>query len=666
MPPCTRRACRGIRKTSGESMLHHIGRRFAGGARLLACLFVPALLSVASNAAAVSLDPALLPSIQQATFEVVAAKPDEAGTKYDKPLPMDLLPFQERNDKYYSIGTAFSIGNGRYVTAAHVLMSGLDSLWGQPALRDSQGKVYAIDKVHKFSLERDFVVFSLLDAPRHDPLPLQAGTKPGQTVFTVGNAYGTGIVVRDGLYTSDTPEAQDGRWNWMRFSAAASPGNSGGPLIDAAGRVIGVVVAKSPNENLNFSLPIDLVQSAPEGKAMVDVRVNYQFDVFDGALTDTFKAQFALPLAMRDFYAAYSARVQPFFKGQLDALLAKDPQRMFPRGEGSQELLHSIASMGDFPLLIARDSNGTWRPSGESNDDVKLGANGYITPGAFGKNMLFHLRRPDDIPARRFYGEPAQIMDLLLKTGFVKRQVGSENVQIVSLGAPSLDQPHVDAWGRRWRTLEWDIPYANVKLVVLALPVPDGYVGIVRSGAPLQAYDQRINAQALTDFAYVNYDGTLAQWRDFLSDPALHPRAFDDIRIDFEYGKRFEYASKRIKLRFDPELQAIQPDSMLTLGFAFYEDGTTPVWDVAEFWMSAKGMDNNYIMVVRDDAPPASIGNDYANDWDKVLNRRHPYDGTPRNSDETTKITTVAGAPAQEKPNVLYTAHCVMVGAQPA
>src|SRR3546814_5230150 len=74
---------------------------------------------------------------------------------YEKPLPLDLLPFQQRNDKYYSIGTAFSIGGGRYVTAAHVLMTGANSLWGPPALRDNGGKVYAIDKIVKFSMQQE-------------------------------------------------------------------------------------------------------------------------------------------------------------------------------------------------------------------------------------------------------------------------------------------------------------------------------------------------------------------------------------------------------------------------------------------------------------------------------------------------------------------------------
>jgi serine protease Do len=195
----------------------------------------------------------MLPKIQAATFEVVAAKPVNDPLTYEKPLPLELLPFQERNDKYFSIGTAFAIGNNRYVTAGHVLQIGIGSLWGPPALRDASGHVYAIDKIEKYSLQQDFVVFSLATQPAN-AAALEVNTSPAlnEVVYAVGNALGTGVVIRDGLYTSDTPEDQDGRWKWMRFSAAASPGNSGGPLLDKDGKLIGIVLMKSANENLNL------------------------------------------------------------------------------------------------------------------------------------------------------------------------------------------------------------------------------------------------------------------------------------------------------------------------------------------------------------------------------------------------------------------------------
>src|SRR3546814_148194 len=137
----------------------------SGRAAWRALFVLIACTALAGAATAASLAPERLPAIQAATFEVVAAKPVDDPLSYEKPLPLDLLPFQQRNDKYYSIGTAFSIGGGRYVTAAHVLMTGANSLWGPPALRDNGGKVYAIDKIVKFSMQQDFVVFTLAKKP---------------------------------------------------------------------------------------------------------------------------------------------------------------------------------------------------------------------------------------------------------------------------------------------------------------------------------------------------------------------------------------------------------------------------------------------------------------------------------------------------------------------
>ena len=59
--------------------------------------------------------------------------------------------------------------------------------------------------------------------------------------------------------------------------------------------------------------------------------------------------------------------------------------------------------MGDFPLVIGRGSDGNWILAGQAKDNVRLSANGYLTPGAFGNNGLFHLRKPDDVTADKLY-----------------------------------------------------------------------------------------------------------------------------------------------------------------------------------------------------------------------------------------------------------------------
>ena len=99
-----------------------------------------------------------------------------------------------------------------------------------------------------------------------------------------------------------------------------------------------MVLAKSPNENLNYALPIRMLMDAPEGQADIDVRASYQFDVFDSTLSGAFKERFSLPLGLEAFYAAYASRMNDVHRpASFKALLAKEPQRMFPNGEGSDD-----------------------------------------------------------------------------------------------------------------------------------------------------------------------------------------------------------------------------------------------------------------------------------------------------------------------------------------
>lgn len=631
-----------------------------------ALLALVSLFAAAASHAA-SLDPAVLPKIQAATFEVVAAKPVKDPLTYEKPLPLELLPFQERNDKYYSIGTAFALGNNRYVTAAHVLQVGIDSLWGEPALRDAGGHVYAIGKIEKYSLQQDFVVFSLATQPAQ-AAALEVDTTPSLNgvVYAVGNALGTGVVIRDGLYTSDTPEDQDGRWKWMRFSAAASPGNSGGPLLDANGKVIGIVLMKSQNENLNYALPIGRVLDAPDHVASIDQRMPYQFDVFDTTLSNTFKAEFSLPLSFADFSAAFQQRFNAYADGQLKALLAKEPERLFPRGQGSNELLHSTPSMDDFPSLITRDNDGTWSLAKKEGGKTSLPNNGYVTPGVVGRNLLFHVRRPDNVTAAALYRDPVKLMDMIARVGFLTRNVGPEQVRITSLGKPVRDTLYTDAWQRRWQVRVWPIPAENAVVMSFALPVPDGYAVLMRIAPASQEHDFLINLQALTDFFYVTYDGSLAQWQDFLKQKDLLPAAFDDIRIDIDYGHRFAYSSKRLRYAYTPALQKIDKDSMLTIGFSYFLDHGKVVWDVTDVWQAASAHDKYWSNFARVVVPSDDLNDDYKSNWSKISNRQRPFDGVPRSENDVMKISSVLAAPGQARPDVLYTVYHYAEGSHPA
>ncbi|MDH5206532.1 MAG: trypsin-like peptidase domain-containing protein, partial [Hylemonella sp.] len=327
-----------------------IGRGVRAALARLFTSFAAALLALTGTLAqAEDLRPEVLQALRKATFEVVVEKPTADSLSYEKELPFDLLPFRERNDKYQSIGTAFALDGGRFVSAAHVISLASESLRRRVYLRDPDGKVIRLDRVLKYSVARDFIVFTVKDFRSAGVLKTSVKAKKNDKVFAVGNALGEGIIVRDGLYTSDTPEEEDGRWNWLRFSAAASPGNSGGPLVDHEGRVVGVVLRKSQNENLNFALPVTEILKAPEGKAELYEKAIFRLDITDSTLQGKLDETVDLPMDYMKFGEVLQQRFTRFTTSLAERFNTTYRDDMFPHSAGSQPMLYRTNISATFP-----------------------------------------------------------------------------------------------------------------------------------------------------------------------------------------------------------------------------------------------------------------------------------------------------------------------------
>jgi 2-alkenal reductase len=107
--------------------------------------------------------------------------------------------------------------------------------------------------------------------PRQLPPPISVGSsadlKVGQMALAIGNPFGlnesltTGVIsaLKRRLPTSGGREIA----NVIQTDAAINPGNSGGPLLDSAGRLIGVNTAifspSGSNAGIGFSIPVDVV-----------------------------------------------------------------------------------------------------------------------------------------------------------------------------------------------------------------------------------------------------------------------------------------------------------------------------------------------------------------------------------------------------------------------
>ncbi len=173
-------------------------------------------------------------------------------------------PFVE-DDTPGSSGTGFVWdAAGHIVTNDHVVQKSR-----AVAVRFASGAVAQADVVG-LAPNYDLAVLRVRN-PNRLPSPVAVGSsadlKVGQTAYAIGNPFGldqsltSGIIsaLKRRLPTSGGREIA----NVIQTDAAINPGNSGGPLLNSAGRVVGVTTAiispSGSNAGIGFAIPIDVV-----------------------------------------------------------------------------------------------------------------------------------------------------------------------------------------------------------------------------------------------------------------------------------------------------------------------------------------------------------------------------------------------------------------------
>jgi serine protease DegQ len=182
----------------------------------------------------------------EAKAEAELARKDKTN-KTNKPIP--LRSPDGKQDKPDATGSGVVIDDkGDILTNLHVIRS--TDRWVVTFWDGSKSDATVVN----IQPENDLAVIKAKTAPddlKPATLASTGGLNPGDTVVAVGFPFGVGPSVSAGVISGlkrefvDPDRKDDGGHltNLIQFDAAANPGNSGGPLVNRDGEVVGIVTA---------------------------------------------------------------------------------------------------------------------------------------------------------------------------------------------------------------------------------------------------------------------------------------------------------------------------------------------------------------------------------------------------------------------------------------
>jgi hypothetical protein len=201
----------------------------------------------------------------------IGEKPD-APTKTTPPIPVS-SGRKEAQDIFKEISSATVyittktmtgeeyLGSGFIVDSSGVIATNFHVVESaeQINIKLKDGTIYPVSSIIHYDINRDLCLLkvetrNLPSLPLGDSDSLQIGEK----IYCIGNPLGLEYSFSDGMLSG----IRDLRGlKYLQFTAPISPGNSGGPIVDMQGKVIGMTTFEIlGGQNLNFALAVNEIK----------------------------------------------------------------------------------------------------------------------------------------------------------------------------------------------------------------------------------------------------------------------------------------------------------------------------------------------------------------------------------------------------------------------
>ncbi len=247
----------------------------------------------------------------------------------DDPLSQFFRRFQqpgpERAPPSRGVGSGFIVSSDGYVlTNAHVVSDASEVIVTLTDRREFTAKVIGIDKASDVALIK-IPATGLPTVRFGDPSKL----RPGQWAIAIGSPFGFDNSVTAGVISALGRPLNDGSQNssyvtFIQTDAAVNPGNSGGPLFNIDGEVIGInsqIYSRTGGYmGVSFAIPIDLALNVKEQLQKNGKVVRSRI----GVAVQDIRQQLALSFGLSTPHGALISKVDPSGPGEKAGLKAGD------------------------------------------------------------------------------------------------------------------------------------------------------------------------------------------------------------------------------------------------------------------------------------------------------------------------------------------------------
>lgn len=161
-------------------------------------------------------------------------------------------------DNFISYGTGMVVGPHTIITNAHILnQSKKEGKSSCCAVFNNEKKINIT--LNEIDFDKDIAVFQSPVKFYNVIKFRKTEINTGEKCFTIGNAKGQGLCMFDGII-ADKERIINGQL-YIMFTAPVTNGNSGGPLLDSEGLLIGMVrMGRTDSTAMNYAIPLTILE----------------------------------------------------------------------------------------------------------------------------------------------------------------------------------------------------------------------------------------------------------------------------------------------------------------------------------------------------------------------------------------------------------------------